>query len=397
MVDFSRSVSEMRSSEIRDLMSSATDPNMISFAGGMPNNDLFPVDEVNELYNNLPQKLKQVGFQYGPTTGFPPLVDTLREYLRGMNLPVDTNEIMITAGSMQAISIAARVYLDPGDIVITEMPCFIGAIAAFKAQLADIRTVPMDEDGLIIDELDKVFRAAERKPKMIYLSPYFHNPAGIVYSKERKAELLHYLKDKDIIMLEDDPYSELYFDDDVKKLMVPMKCTQPEPVPIMYTGTFSKILGPGMRLGWLLCRKDIFQKCDVTKQSIDACSSTFTQVIADAYVKNGMLKSYVARMREVYKRRMEITVAALEKYMPEGVTWVKPRGGFYVWLTLPEYIDATEVLKKSIPNGALFVVGKTFDPAGKINNNIRLSYSYPAEENLEKGVKIIADALKATL
>ena len=397
MVEFSKSVAGMRSSEIRDLMSSATDPNMISFAGGMPNNDLFPVEEVNKLYNELPANLKKVGFQYGPTPGFPPLMETVKEYLRGNGMPVDTNDLLITAGSMQAISIAASIYLDPDDIVITEMPCFVGAIAAFKARQANIVTVPMDEHGMIIEELDKVFKTADRKPKLIYISPYFHNPGGIIYSKERKAELLDYLKDKDIVMLEDDPYSELYFYEEDKELLVPMKNLEPEGVPIMYTGTFSKILGPGMRLGWLLAPKDIYQKCEVMKQSIDACSSTFTQVIADAYVRNGYLKPYVAEMRGIYKRRMEITLTALDKYMPEGVSWVKPRGGFYVWVQLPNNMDATDVLKKSLVNGALFVVGKTFDPEGVKNDCLRLSYSYPTEEQLDKGVKIIADAIKATM
>jgi len=397
MVDFSKSVAGMRSSEIRDLMSSATDPNMISFAGGMPNNDLFPVEEVNKLYNELPANLKKVGFQYGPTPGYPPLLESVRKYLKENGMPVEKNEILITAGSMQAISIAASIYLDPGDIVITEMPCFVGAIAAFKAQQANIIAVPLDKDGIILEELDKVFKTADRKPKLLYLSPYFHNPAGIIYSKERKAALLEYLKDKDIVLIEDDPYSELYFYEEDKKLLVPMKNMEPEGVPIMYTGTFSKILGPGMRLGWLLAPKEIYQKCEVMKQSIDACSSTFTQVIADAYVRNGLLKPYVAKMRGIYKRRMEITLEALNKYMPEGVTWVKPRGGFYVWVQLPNSLDATEVLKKSIINGALFVVGKTFDPEGKKNDCLRLSFSYPTEEQLDKGVKIIADAIKATM
>ncbi len=394
MVSFAQSVLSMRTSEIRDLMSSATDPNMISFAGGMPNNDLFPVEEVNKLYNNLPQKEKQVGFQYGPTPGFPPLLNNLKEYLRSKGMPVDTNKLMITAGSMQAISIISKVFVDPGDIVITEMPCFIGAIAAFKAQLADIKAVPLDADGMLIDELDKVFKSSKKKPKLIYLSPYYHNPAGIIYSKERKKELLDYLKDKDIVLLEDDPYSELYFDEKDKELLVPMKNFQPEQIPICYTGTFSKILGPGMRLGWLLCPLDIYVKAEVAKQSMDACSSTFTQVIANEYLKQGMLYPYVARVRKIYHRRMETTDEALRKYMPEGVTWVKPGGGFYIWLQLPENMDATEVLKKSLPKRVLFVVGKTFDPAGIKNNNIRLAFSYPPEDQLEKGIKIIAEAVK---
>jgi len=397
MPKFAKSVEAMRSSEIRKLMGSASDPNMISFAGGMPNNDLFPVNEVNQLYNELPDSIKKVGFQYGPTPGYPPLLATVKELLRKKGLPVDNDRLMITTGSMQAISIVSKVFIDPGDIVITEYPCFVGGIAAFKANQANIKSVPMDADGMIMSELKKVVESAERKPKLLYLSPYFHNPAGIVYSKKRKQELIDYLKDKDIVLLEDDPYCEFYFHDEDKELMAPMKSVQPELFPICYTGTLSKTFGPGMRIGWLLTPPDIYDKAEIAKQAFDACSSTFTQVLANEFIRRGMMDKYVANLRVVYKRRMEITIEALNKYMPEGVKWVDPRGGFYVWLTLPENIDATQVLEIAIKNGALFVIGKTFDPEGLQNNSLRLAYSYPSEEKLEQGVKIIADAIKEVM
>jgi len=397
MVSYSQSVQEMRTSEIRDLMSSATDPNIISFAGGMPNNELFPVEEINELYNNMDPKIKKIGFQYGPTPGYPPLLETLKEYLRSKGLPVDTNELMITSGSMQALSIITKVFIDPYDIIITELPCFVGGIGAFKAHLADMRSVPMDADGLIMEKLDEIIETAEKKPKLIYLSPYFHNPAGVVYKKERKLELVDYLKDKDIVMLEDDPYNELYFNDDILEDIIPMKTIEQDAMPICYIGSFSKILGPGMRLGWILTSPEIYAKCELTKQSFDACSSTFTQVIANEFISRGKLQPYVENLRPIYKRRMNLTNESLKEFMPEEVTWVEPKGGFYTWLTLPANIDATEVLQKSIKKGAIFVVGKTFDPKGVKNNNIRLAFSYPREDKLREGVKIVAESIKEFL
>lgn len=397
MIKFSQCVDSMRTSEIRDLMSIAMRPDIITFAGGMPNNDLFPVEEIDEIYNGLDDKTKKVGFQYGPTQGYPPLIESLKEYLRGKGLPVDTNEIIITSGSLQAINIITKLFVNPGDTVITENPCFIGGTSAFKSYQANIVSVPLDSDGIIMSELEKAMEGEAKNAKLLYLSPYFHNPAGIVYSKKRKEELLKYLYGKEIILIEDDPYGELYFEDDYKKLTIPMKTIQPEPVPICYVGSFSKILGPGMRLGWLLASPEIINKAQLAKQSMDACSSTFTQVLADQFLRKGKLKPYVERLRIAYARRMKIMNDSLQKNMPQEAKWIVPKGGFYIWISLPQHIDALEILKGSMSRGAIFVIGKTFDPMGVKNNCLRLSFSHTPEDEIEKGVKIIAEALRAQL
>lgn len=397
MIKFSQCVDSMRTSEIRDLMSIAMRPDIITFAGGMPNNDLFPVEEIDEIYNGLDDKTKKVGFQYGPTQGYPPLIESLKEYLRGKGLPVDTNEIIITSGSLQAINIITKLFVNPGDTVITENPCFIGGTSAFKSYQANIVSVPLDSDGIIMSELEKAMEGEAKNAKLLYLSPYFHNPAGIVYSKKRKEELLKYLYGKEIILIEDDPYGELYFEDDYKKLTIPMKTIQPEPVPICYVGSFSKILGPGMRLGWLLASPEIINKAQLAKQSMDACSSTFTQVLADQFLRKGKLKPYIERLRIAYARRMKIMNDSLQKKMPQEAKWIVPKGGFYIWISLPQHIDALEILKGSMSRGAIFVIGKTFDPMGVKNNCLRLSFSHTPEDEIEKGVKIIAEALKAQL
>ena len=397
MVQFSNCVQEMRTSEIRDLMKLATDPNIISFAGGMPNNDLFPVHEIDDIYITMDSELKKTGFQYGPTPGYPPLIDSVKEYLRKKGLPVDTNDLIITSGSLQAINIVTKLFINPRDTVITEEPCFIGGTSAFKSYQANIAGVPLDSNGIIIEKLEEVYEKVKDSAKMLYLSPYFHNPAGIIYSKERKAAVMKFLEEKQLVLLEDDPYNELYFDEKDIDLLTPMKTIQPEKFPICYVGSFSKILGPGFRLGWLLATPEIINKAQLAKQSIDACSSTFTQVIADQFLRMGKLDTYVAKLREIYFRRMTIMNNALNEFMPEEAKWVVPKGGFYIWITLPEHIDTIDILKEAIPRGAVFVVGKTFDPQGVRNNSFRLAFSHTPEDKIAEGVKIIAEAVKSKL
>ena len=397
MYSFSKAVAAMRSSEIRDLMKLATSPGVISFAGGMPNNDLFPVKTIDGIYNSLPDDIKKVGFQYGPTSGYPPLLASLKEYLRKKGMPVDTNELMITTGSLQAINILTQEFVDPGDVVITENPSFIGAISVFKAYRADIHSIPIDKDGIDIELLKQKLDSLEVTPKILYVTPNFHNPAGISYTKERKQQLLDVLAGRGIILLEDDAYSELYFGDADKESIVPMKNSEPADVPIVYTGSFSKIMGPGFRLGWLLVAPEIYQKCELIKQAMDACSPNFTQVLANEFLRRERFQEYLAYLRKEYASRRDMMLKSLKRHMPEEVTWNEPKGGFYFWFTMPENIDATAVLEKSIKNGAVFVTGKTFDPAGVKNNNFRMSFSNMNKADIDKGVKIIADAIREVM
>lgn len=394
MYAFSKSVKDLRSSEIRDLMKLATRPDIISFAGGMPNNNLFPVKEIDEIYNNLPLGIKKTAFQYGPTSGYPPLLKSLREFLRKKGLPVDTNKLMITTGSMQAINILTKEFVDPGDTVITENPSFIGAISVFKSYQARIESIPLQKDGLNIGILSKKLKHLPETPKFLYVTPNFHNPGGITYTKEKKKELLQLLAGKDILLIEDDAYGDLYFDEDVREDIVPMKNNENKDITICYTGSFSKILGPGFRLGWLLVNEEIFDKCELIKQAMDACSPNFTQVLASKFLSQGIIYPYLDTLRAEYKDRKEIMKAALVEYMPNYVTWVEPKGGFYFWFEMPFNFDSSEIMASAIKKGAVFVSGKTFDPAGIKNNNFRLSYSNMEKSQIEKGIKIIADSIR---
>ena len=389
---FSQTVQHIRSSEIRDLMKLATRPDVISFAGGMPNNDLFPVTEVDDIILNMDTELKKVAFQYGPTPGYPPLLETLKKYLKAKGLPVENNQLMITTGSLQAINILGMEFIDPGDLVLTENPSFIGGISVFKAFQANIKGIPLEHDGIDLNALEKILEIG--KPKMLYIIPNFHNPAGIIYSKEKRLKLLELLKNKDVLLLEDDAYNELYFSKEAKELTQPLMTMDHEDVTMVYTGSFSKILGPGFRLGWMLAPPDIYEKAQIIKQGIDACSPNFTQVIAYEFIKKGYLEQYLNRIRKEYAERKTLMQKALKKHLPENIKWTEPEGGFYFWLKLPEETDATEILRDSIDKGAVFVTGKTFDPEGQRNNYIRLAFSNMDKKDIDKGVCIIADAIK---
>ncbi|MBN1577712.1 MAG: PLP-dependent aminotransferase family protein [Chitinispirillaceae bacterium] len=394
MVDFSANVKGMRSSEIRRLMKLTADPSVISFAAGMPANELFPVDVLDELYNGLSRSDKQIALQYSPTPGFPPLLESLKSYLQSRGLPFEKQGLIVTTGGQQAINLLTKVLIDPGDLIVTEYPSFIGAIAAFKSYSANLTSIALDNDGIDIDKLEKTIESRASQIKMLYLSPHFHNPAGIIYSEERKRALLKLLSGRRFCLLEDDPYGELYFNENDKPLTVPLKALAGESLPICYVGTFAKIFGPGLRLGWLLAPEPIIEKCELAKQSMDACSSTFTQVLAHQYLSRGKLAPYVAGLRPIYARRAKLMLDALEHSMPAGVSWTTPKGGFYVWVTLPPTIDSTEVLNRSMAQGAAFVIGSAFDPHGVRNDTLRLAFSHTPEDQIEKGIGIIAEAIK---
>jgi len=395
---FAKSIEKLRASEIRELMKIANDPSIISFSGGMPNNDLFPVEVLEEITKNLSPSAKKAAFQYGPTDGFPPLKESLAAYLESRGMTLEGNKILITTGAQQAINLITKVLIDPQDRILTEDPSFIGAIAAFNSYDACVDGIAIDGEGINISAIETAVKNGE-KPKFLYVIPYFQNPAGTIFSPKRKTELIETVNKYDLPVLEDDPYGELWFDEEVKDWVKPMKAISKDNERIMYVGSFAKILGPGFRLGYMLAPSELVQKCELAKQSQDACSSTYTQVLADAYLRSGQLHPYLASLRPHYKRRSQIMLEALEKYMPKdaGISWTSPHGGFFVWLTLPQNADSSEVFKIAVKNGAAFVVGKAFDPKGIKNNGMRLAFSGAEEDKIETGIKIISDAVKTAL
>ena len=391
---FSHMVNSMHAKDVKLLMKQSSGKDMISFAGGMPNNDLFPVKEVEEIFHALPEELKKLCFQYGPTSGYPPLVKSLEQFLKEKELPVEKNKILITTGSLQAISIITQEFINKGDIILTEKPCFVGALTVFETYGARIIGIPVDEHGIMIEELKAVLESLPKKPKFLYVTPNFHNPAGIIYSLQRKKDLLSTLAGKGILLLEDDAYSDLYFEEEDKGLTLPMKAMHAEGVEVIYTGSFSKILGPGFRLGFMLSSPAIFDKAETIKQALDACTSNFCQILGHQFMDSGALKNYLSFLRKEYAERKDLMIGSLKKHMPVGVVWNEPKGGFYSWVELPEGIRSKNVFKESVKKGVVFVTGRTFDPEGKGDRFLRLSFANVPKNEIDKGIEILAQAIR---
>lgn len=401
MYTFSRAVNSMHSEDIKLLMKQSSGEGIISFAGGMPNNDLFPVSEIDQIYNNLTNDIKKLCFQYGPTTGYPPLVRSLQKLMLRKGLPAKTDNILITTGSLQAISIITQEFVNEGDIILTESPCFVGAISVFETYGAKIISIPIDKEGIDVEALKNTIEKLKKPPKFLYITPNFHNPAGIIYSEKRRKELLSVLSGTDIILIEDDAYGDLYFDPADKPLTKPLKTYTGYDVEIIYTGSFSKILGPGFRLGYMLSSPEIFEKAESIKQALDACTSNFMQILANEFIAGGYLEPYLDFLRKEYSERKNLLQQSLEKHMPEGISWVKPKGGFYMWLSLPHQVKASSLFADCLNKGVVFVTGRTFDPDSFKDDHIRLSFSNMPKDAIEKGVillsQVIRDHVQATL
>lgn len=397
MYVFSRAVNSMHSEDIKLLMKQSSKDGLISFAAGMPNNDLFPVKEIDEILSNLGDDIKKLCFQYGPTSGYPPLVKSLQKMIERKGLQLSADKVLVTTGSLQAISIITQEFVNEGDIILTECPCFVGALSVFETYRAKIIGIPIDDQGIDIQALKETIANLTQKPKFLYITPNFHNPAGIIYTEERRRALLEVLSGTDIILIEDDAYGDLYFDTKDAPLTRPLKAYKGYDVDVIYTGSFSKILGPGFRLGYMLSSHEVFEKAETIKQALDACTSNFMQILANEFIERGYLEPYLMFLRKEYSERYGILHASLKKHLPQGVTWNVPKGGFYVWLKLPESIKATSLFKDCLSQGVVFVTGRTFDPESIKDNHLRLSFSNMPKDSIEKGVLLLSNVIKEHL
>ena len=397
MYYFSRAVNSVHSEDIKRLMRQASGPDLISFAGGMPNNDLFPIRQIDAIYDELSESIKKSCFQYGPTSGHPTLLASVRQRLLKKGLPADGNRLLITTGSLQAISIITQEFIDEGDVVLTENPCFVGALSVFETYGAEVHGISIDENGIQVEELERKIESLDKKPKFLYLTPNFHNPAGITYSFERRRKLLEFLDGQDIIVLEDDAYSDLFFDSEHEQLVKPLKAHTGYDVDIIYTGSFSKILGPGFRLGFMYASPEVSEKAETVKQALDACTSNFMQILASEFSHEEYLDPYLAFLRNEYKERKSILQKAMNEFMPVGVQWTEPLGGFYSWLWFPEGFSSTDLFENCRERGVVFVTGRTFDPHNERDNCLRLAFSNMPRKHIEPGIRILSEEIRKLL
>lgn len=397
---FSLLTSKMKASKIRELMKYASMPGIVSLAGGLPDPVNFPFDEVRSIINKWDDKKIVSAMQYGSTQGYPPLIEILKKRMEEKkNINMNGQDIIITTGGQQSIFLLSRVFVDADDIIIVEEPSFIGAMAAFLSNSANLVGIPLEEDGVninILEEILKKLKDEGKKVKFFYTIPNFQNPAGVTMKQEKRKALYDMAVKYELIIVEDDPYGDLYFTDSEDKYL-PIKSLGND-IPIIYISSFSKILCPGFRLGWMVADNIIIDKVGLIKQSADACSSSFGQVVAHDYLGSNLIDNYLMRMRKIYKDKKNFMLKNIKENIPQKVKSTNPDGGFFLYLDLPEGLSADAVFKKSFEEKVAFVTGEPFHvDTAEGDKHIRLSYSNPTSEEMSIGIRVIGNSIKSLM
>jgi len=400
MVDFSFSslAGRLKRSEIRELLKLTRHPETISFGGGLPDPAIFPYDAVKAASIKAIDECGRLSLQYSPTEGEPFLKEQLRDFMARQGLKVDTDNMLVVSSSQQGLDLLSKIFIDPGDPIIVERPTYIGTIQAFRAFDADFHGIEMDQDGVSIDQLERtVIRLidAGRKPKFIYLIPDFQNPSGITLSYEKRGSVLEIASKYDLLIVEDSPYAELRYRGD----SIPPLYSMDTEGRVLLMKTFSKIFCPGFRLGWVVGPKPVIEKMVVAKQGTDLCTAAFVSMVAAFLLKDGYVDRQIEISRDLYERKVSVMLDSLEKFMPkeDGIWWSKPNGGMFLWLHLPEYMDAGEMLDDAFEVKVAYVIGSGFFYDGAGRNTMRLNYSYPTEEQIIKGIGRLARIVKKRL
>jgi 2-aminoadipate transaminase len=376
---------------IREILKVTEDPETISFAGGLPNPKFFPVKEIANASLKVLNENGENVLQYSTTEGYLPLREFIAErYFKKRGLKIDPAEILITNGSQQGIDLIGKVFLDKGDQVVIERPGYLGAIQAFSIYEPIFQPIPLLEDGIDTDLLEKTFK--ENRIKLFYAVPNFQNPSGITYSKQKRRDVANILKSHNAIFVEDDPYGELRF----RGEDLPSMRSYLEDNTILL-GSFSKIVSPGLRLGWICAKRDIMEKIIVAKQASDLHSNYLSQRIVYQYLIDNEIDKHILKIKEAYKRLRDLMVSMITKYFPEEIKYTKPEGGMFLWITLPERISSLDLFNLAIKENIAFVPGNAFYVDGGGNNTLRLNFSNSDEEKIEEGIKKLAKAAKELL
>lgn len=396
---YSINVSRLERSVIRELLKLTQKPEIISFAGGLPSPETFPVSEIANLIKDVVTEDGLGALQYGPTEGDPRLIDEIMKFLKDDGIRFKSENILITSASQQALDLVGKVFLNRNNPVIVGRPSYIGALSAFRSYSAKFVGVDLDDEGMQIDLLRKKLyqmRLEADLPKFIYVVPDFQNPAGVTLSLSRRKTLLELAREYQILIVEDTPYRSLRYVGDHLPSLYQLDNGEGYVVSIF---TFSKILSPGLRLGWILANSKLIDKFVVAKQAMDLCTSPFNQAIAYAYCHRGLLKKHIEEIIVLYKKKRMVMLDALETYMPKhpDIHWTKPDGGLFLWVQLPKTFDVDEMFYQAVKEEVAYVVGTGFytDDSGK--NAMRLNFSYPSEENIIKGIKRLAKVIAKNL
>jgi 2-aminoadipate transaminase len=399
---FAQRTQRMQGSAIRELLKITSIPGIISFGGGLPAPDVFPVKEFAEACARVfddPEKAKKA-LQYSSSEGHLPLREMIARHFNRYGTTITADNVLITSGSQQALDVIGKVFINPGDHILVESPTYLGALQAWDAYGAEYITVPSDENGLITDELEDALRMG---PKFMYVLPNFQNPTGVTIPLERRKRIVELADQYGVPIVEDDPYGQLRYEGEhlpsIGVLDDITRREQSNPITgiAIYLSTFSKTLAPGLRLAWIIAPVNVINKFVQAKQGMDLHSATMNQYIAYEVASGGFIDRHVKLIREVYSERRNTMLDALEEHMPEGVKWTHPQGGLFLWVTLPENVDAADVFTKAVQEKVAFVIGSPFHPKGGGKNTLRLNFSCEKPEVINEGIARLGRVLKREL
>jgi 2-aminoadipate transaminase len=375
----------MRSSAMRDLMAITARPEVISLAGGLPDTSTFPPDSFAAQMTRIAQESSAEALQYGPTEGFDRTKQCIRAVMAAEDMAPDTEDIIVTTGGQQAIDLVTKTLVDPGDPVICEGPTYPGAVPVFCSYQADTHQVEMDSAGMKVNELEALLDrldAEGRRPKFIYTVPSFQNPAGVTLSAERRRRLVEIAREREVLVVEDNPYGLLRYEGDALPPLYQLDGGD----YVIYLGTFSKILSPGIRLGWCVAPPPVMEKIVLGKQAADLCTSTLTQYFVLEYFAEERWREYIDSLASIYRSRRDAMLDALERHFPERAAWTRPEGGLFVWATLPDFIDTGDLLAKALREDVAFVPGAAAYVDGRGSSSMRLNFSGCSEDEIREGI-----------
>jgi 2-aminoadipate transaminase len=382
---FARLTRVAERSLIRELLKVSRQRDVISFAGGFPDPSTFPVAEIAEVTQEVLRTSAALALQYGPTEGDPALRDQLVAWMAKDGLRVGREQVLVTTSSQQALDLVGKVFLDPGDVVVVELPSYLGGLQAFHAYGADLVGVPQDEEGIDADRLAETLRhlrGAGRRIKLLYAVPDFQNPSGVTWSRSRRERLLALAREVDALVVEDNPYREMRF----AGAAPPPIAALDDEGRTLYLSTFSKTLAPGLRIGWIAGPEAVVAQCVTVKQAMDLCSPSLTQAIAAGLLRRGDLLRRLPATVALYRRKRDVMLDALTREMPPGVSWTRPEGGLFLWVRLPDELDAGALLPAAVEAGVMYVPGQAFFADGSGRNTLRLNFSYPSEDEIRTGI-----------
>jgi 2-aminoadipate transaminase len=390
---FAQRTRGMTSSAMRDLMAITERPEVISLAGGQPDTSTFPSELLAGLMSGVAAEASARALQYSPTEGVRAVREAIVEVMAAEGTVVDPDDVLVTTGGQQVIDLVCKTFIDPGDVIVAEAPTYPGAVPTFSAYQADVVQVEMDGDGMRVDELEATLDRLEaegRRPKFVYTVPTFQNPGGVTLSLPRRRRLVQVAQERELLVLEDNPYGLLRYEGDP----LPTLCSLDGGRFVVYLGTFSKILSPGIRIGWAVAPGPVFQKLNTGKQGVDLCSSAFSQAFIAAYFARARWQDYVQALRALYHRRRDVMLEALaESFGPEA-SWTRPEGGMFVWATLPDYIDTTDLLARALRAHVAFVPGRAAYVDGRGGSEMRLNFSGSTDDAIREGVRRIGEVVR---